>query len=318
MTTDGIPDIGLYGWISTDPPILFHSASGDRDVGRYLPDEKFYRLVINCWHTTAVEIAAYHQLWRELKPAHRLLHLVNEEPIVEELRARGVPAVFVNQNSFLDELLYHPQPYVPKQYDVVYNARMSPFKRHHLLRDVRSALVIGGLIAQDDTQSYFDEVRARLPQATFTHQIDPRERVAEEVAQLVNSARVGVCLSAVEGAMFAATEYLLCGLPVVSTQSLGSRDIWFDPRFTRVVPADPQAIAEAVQELIALDISPALIRSVTIAQMAEHRQRFTAAVQEIHTIEGSGRDFAREFYLNFRNKIGQWRAYRDVLKVRGE
>ncbi len=317
MAADDTPDIGLYHWISTDPPILFHSASGDQDVGHYLPDERVYRLVMNLWHQTADQIEEYHNRWRAQRPRHRLLHLVNEAPICEELQARGVPALFVNQNAFLDEQLFTIQPQVPRLFDAVYNARMALFKRHHLLREMRSALLIGGLLASDDSQEYFDQLRLQLPQATFTHADDPGHRSPGEVAQLLNSARVGVCLSAIEGTMFAATEYLLCGLPVVSTPSLGGRDIWFDPRFTRIVPADPQAIADAVQELISLNISPYLIRNATIARLTEHRQRFTSAVQRIHNVEGTGRDFAREFYTSFRNKIGTWRENRRVLEFRG-
>ena len=318
MATSDTPDIGLYDWISIDPPILFHSSSGDQDVGHFLPDERIYRLVMNLWHQTADEIEQYNHRWHVQRPQHRLLHLVNDGPICDELQARGVPALFVNQNSFLDERIFTIQPEIPKIYDVVYNARMTAFKRHHLLGKVSSALLIGGLIASDDSPEYFAQVRAMLPQATCTHADVPDHRSSGEVAQLLNSARVGVCLSAVEGTMFAATEYLLCGLPVVSTPSLGGRDTWFDPRFSRIVPADPRAIADAVQELISLNISPTLIRNATIARMSEHRHRFTTAVQKIHTAEGTGRDFAREFYTNFRHKCGRWRAYDKVLEVRGQ
>lgn len=312
MHTADTPDIGLYDWISTDPPVLFHSASGDQDVGHFLPNERVYRLVMNLWHQTADQIEEYYDRWRELRPQHILLHLVNDGPICDVLRARGVPALFVNQNAFLDERLFTIQPQTPRLFDAVYNARMTPFKRHHLLQQVDSSLLIGGLLTTDDSQEYFDQLRLQLPRATFTHANDPGYRGSDEIAQLLNSARVGVCLSAVEGAMFAATEYLLCGLPVVSTPSLGGRDTWFDPRFSRIVPADSRAIADAVRELISLKIPPDLIRNATVTRMTEHRQRFTSAVQRIHTAEGTGRDFAREFYTKFQNKIGLWRENRRV------
>ena len=47
MAANDTPDIGLYDWISTEPPILFHSSSGDQDVGHFLPDVRIYRLVMN-------------------------------------------------------------------------------------------------------------------------------------------------------------------------------------------------------------------------------------------------------------------------------
>ncbi len=83
-------------------------------------------------------------------------------------------------------------------------------------------------MAPDDSQDYFDQVRAALPHATFTHDPPTLYLNSWEVARKLNACRVGMCLSETEGAMFAAVEYLLCGLPVVSTPSQGGRDVWFD------------------------------------------------------------------------------------------
>ena len=168
----------------------------------------------------------------------------------------------------------------------------------------------------DDSLEYFDQVRAVLPRGTFTHDPPTKYLNSWEVARNLNACRVGVCLSAVEGAMFAAVEYLLCGLPIVSTPSLGGRDVWFDPKFTRIVEPEPNAIAAAVQELIDLRLDPAAIRAATLARMAEHRQRFTSAVQEIFDTARVGRDFAREFYEKFRNQCGTWHPTCDVMQWR--
>lgn len=94
--------------------------------------------------------------------------------------------------------------------------------------------------------------------------------------------------------MYSATEYLLRGLPVVSTASKGGRDAWFDPRFTRVVRGDPRAIAEAVRELTDLDLSPRWIRQQTLRTLWEHRRRLAELGQTIYDQEQVGRDFARE------------------------
>lgn len=42
---------------------------------------------------------------------------------------------------------------------------------------------------------------------------------SEELNRCLNQCRLGLCLSAVEGPMYASIEYLLAGLPVVSTES---------------------------------------------------------------------------------------------------
>lgn len=305
--------IGLFGWVSKEPLVLWHSADSDEDVGNYLPDAPIDRLVMNLWHMSADQMEQYYLYWKSVQPRHRLLHLVNDPLICETVKSRGIPAVFVNQNCFLDERHFTIQPHVPKQFDAVYNARMTPFKRHHLLSDVAAPLLIGGMMAGDDSLEYFAHVRKTLPQGTFTH--DPPHLILNpyQIATHMNSARVGVCLSAIEGAMFAAVEYLLCGLPVVSTPSLGGRDAWFDPRFTRIAEPTPQAIASAVRDLADANLDPQEIRAATIARISEHRHRFTSAVQEIFERERVGLDYSRVFYSKFQSKFGRWRPYEKVM-----
>jgi glycosyltransferase involved in cell wall biosynthesis len=116
--------------------------------------------------------------------------------------------------------------------------------------------------------------------------------------------------------MYASVEYLLCGLPVVSTVSLGGRDSWFDPRFTRVVADDPQQIAAAVRDLINQNLCPQMIRSETLIRMAEHRQRLVDLGQQIYAAEEAGRDFARDFYAVLTNKLGEWCMPQQVMSRR--
>ena len=78
----------------------------------------------------------------------------------------------------------------------------------------------------------------------------------KKVCQAINMAKVGVMLSAKEGASYASVEYLLAGIPVVSTISQGGRDVFFDKRFCRIVPSNPKAIKYAVNSMIKKNISP--------------------------------------------------------------
>ena len=307
----------LRGWLSDDPPIVYHSMDIE-DPGRYLPEERVTRFIMSLWHHTAEEIVETDRRVRALRPAHTIHHCVNDAAICQRLIEMGVSAHFINQNAFLDERLFHILPDETKIYDAVYNARMVPFKRHELACEVSRLLVIGGTYSQDDSIDYYHKVRAALPDAQFTLEMSGSYVLPADVNTLLNRSRVGLCLSALEGAMYAATEYLLCGLPVVSTVSVGGRDSWFDPRFTRIVPDDPRAVAEAVQELISLQISPELIRTETLNRMWEHRRRLIDLGQSIYAANHTGREFARDFYANFRNKIGDWCLPRDIMRGRRE
>jgi glycosyltransferase involved in cell wall biosynthesis len=305
--------IDFYYWISANPPVLRHSHSREHDIGLLLPTTRIYRLLKYTWHCTADEIERYHWQAKKNRPQHVLFHLVDESELLVELKARGISSEFVSHNAILDEKIFTIKSPVQKEYDAVYNARMSDFKRHLLAKGIPRLLMIGGVSAEGDSQSYFAKVRREIPQAHFTHAANNAELQSTQVADLLNRAKVGLCLSSVEGAMYASVEYLLCGLPVVSTASRGGRYEWFDTRFVRVVRDDPNAVASAVAELISLKLSPNWIRQQTLRKVWEHRRRFVEVVQNIYDKEGADRDFAREWYAGFCNKMGFWRSADQVM-----
>ena len=102
---------------------------------------------------------------------------------------------------------------------------------------------------------YENRIRELLSKATWLNDtgsfIPP-----QEISDYLCRARVGLALSAEEGPMAACVEYLLSGLPVVSTPSLGGRDVFFDERFVKVVEPDPHAVSEGVEALARLQIDP--------------------------------------------------------------
>lgn len=308
---------GFYQWLSSNPPILYYAAPSDEDIGERLPEYRIYRLPIYHWHRTADDVERYHVRAKANRPRHVLHHLINERDLALELQARGIPATFTSQNAMLDERLFTVHTGPERLYDAVYNARMTPFKRHTLARDVSSLLVIGGVFAPNDHQGYFDQVKAQMPRACFTF-ADGKSWIREDqIAAALNTARVGLCLSSCEGAMYSATEYLLCGLPVVSTVSLGGRDEWFDTKYVRVVRDEPPVIAEAVRDLISLKLPPHWIRQQALARLWRHRTRFLKVGQSIFDREQVGKDFAREFYGRFYNKMGRWRDHSELMQFIG-
>jgi glycosyltransferase involved in cell wall biosynthesis len=107
----------------------------------------------------------------------------------------------------------------------------------------------------------------------------------DRIATFCNRAKIGLCLSAIEGAMYASMEYLMCGLPVVSIVNRGGRDFYFDPEFCVTVPADPVAVGEAVAMLIERRIAPQYVRAKTLAKVAHDRNRFLNFVQAIYAEE---------------------------------
>ncbi|MFO0904145.1 MAG: glycosyltransferase [Pirellulales bacterium] len=300
----------FYGWLSVEPPILLHTSSDD--LLRQLPESPVTRIQVYPWHHTADEIFAFHEHDRRLRPQDRLHHCVNTEAARQALEERGASVAFVTPNAFLDERRYTLAANASRLFQAVYNARMNPFKRHWLAERIGSLMIVGGVYAPDDSWDYFSEVRRRLPQAWFTHADNHWFRGPEEIAALLNEARVGLCLSACEGAMYAATEYLLCGLPVVSTASLGGRDVWFDPKYTRIVDDDPAAVAAAVDELDSLRLPPAEVRGAALREMAVQRERFFELGRRIYGQLSIDRSFVADFHAHFENKLGDWRSPQEL------
>jgi len=134
------------------------------------------------------------------------------------------------------------------------------------------ALIYGDFIFDKD---YFNKTKKLLPQAKWLNYINGnyKDFDSDEIANLLNRSRIGLCLSDVEGAMYASVEYMLCGLPVVSTKSIGGRDVFFDDKYVKIVDDNPEAVAKGVIEMIDRDIDPYYIRDKTIKKMKEERER---------------------------------------------
>ncbi|MBR4255336.1 MAG: glycosyltransferase [Lentisphaeria bacterium] len=189
----------------------------------------------------------------------------NEEKILSGL---GLHAVFCNQNAFVEESRY-PLLRIPKRYDAIYIARLSPFKRHPLAAKIASLRLIGDRCYWIPGEAKYsdDIVFNQLKHAVWTPHIYARGIPAE-----IAAAHCGLCLSQTEGAMFVSIEYLLCGIPIVNTSSLGGRDELFPDFAVKTVPDTPEAIAEAVQSFVEHAPDPEKIRAAALEKMKSHRE----------------------------------------------
>ena len=74
--------------------------------------------------------------------------------------------------------------------------------------------------------------------------------------------------------MRASMEYLLCGLPVVSTPSIGGRDRYFRSDYAVICEPNPRAVADAVKEASARNVSRAHVRRAVLDKVAFDRASF--------------------------------------------
>jgi len=212
----------------------------------------------------------------------RVLFLMNS---TEELKiAKDIGAHFhialVNNTCFLDTNIYNFLPNSHKMFDAVCNAKALAFKRHELTEKIANKCFITyDSKEQDYGMTAKVDLRALNP-ASIVADVGARD-----VVEALNRSHVGLILSAEEGACYASTEYLLCGLPVVSTASRGGRAEFYTPENSIEVPADADAVRDGVlflrDRLCSGGLRPQAIRQGTIARIEEFRSNFLVALEKL-------------------------------------
>jgi glycosyltransferase involved in cell wall biosynthesis len=186
----------------------------------------------------------------------------------------------------------------------------------------RLALIFSYDSFEYTTQQFHAEhvrLSALMPHATFLNKLTPEgfewffpDRVNAVLAQ----SRVGLCLSAVEGAMRAAIEYLFAGLSVVSTPSIGGRDVYFDDEYCIIADPDPRSIREAVNALVARAVPRDYIRARTLKRVEADRARYIAFVQSLIDEAGGRENFADRFWeLTRGHTIMHWRSMTEFTQT---
>lgn len=203
----------------------------------------------------------------------------------------------INHNAWLDENhVMHPKK-IPKRYDAVYTARLSAFKRHHLASNVNNLALVAGL-------NHGNAVVSNLPGCAYKNDAP---LTPEGVCTKINESVCGLILSEVEGACFSSSEYLLCGIPVVSTHSKGGRDVWYSNYNAIVVPPDPGEISAAVRDFVSNPRDPERIRAEHVRLARYFRSKFTAQLQRVLDRFDEGVDaedyFQRHFFHKMRKSI---------------
>ena len=226
------------------------------------------------WHRIG-RLKAKQTIHRLSRRSHHLIvNAPDEDATRKRFLVRGAQfsgSIYINEHLYniVDE---------PKLYDAIYTAQLMPFKRHELAKKVKKLMVIsyGG-----DLHSFCPE----LKHADFNRDFLPRQ----ELVRKYNQSYAGLCLSAVEGAMFASCEYLLCGIPVVSTPSKGGRDEFFTKENCMIVPPEPEAVALAVDQWKKQMPDPQQIREQILKQFYHLRWDYCLYIAKLIEQGGGGR-----------------------------
>jgi len=224
---------------------------------------------------------------------NQFFYLFNSEAEKKALQQVGFVGELINQNAWLDESLVMRPLGLPRIYDAIYVARRSAFKRHMLAEQVPGLAIVAGNNHGNDL--------APVPPAVY---LNPEPLSPNQVCEKINQSYCGLILSEEEGACFASSEYLLCGIPVVSTYSKGGRDVWYDDYNSIVCDPDPKQIADAVAYFKAHPRDPEVIRANHIEEARKHRLCFIEVFERVlHQHGVRGLDVHRYFYENYFHKM---------------
>lgn len=247
------------GTLIWDNPLIFYSGSyggqADKTVfdDIFLPrqNEKIINLQLVAWCHENPENAKNLVKWSEkytCNKNHRIIFFANSELEAQAIRDAGGESFFMHQNALVDSNLFKIicLDIAEKKYNAVYNAQFLSFKRHELASKIKKL----ALLSYHMDPLYYSDVILNLPEYTLANKLLPDNGLSwlgyNEVNNIYNDSYCGLCLSSEEGGMHASMEYLLAGIPVVSTESKGGRDFFFNSTNSIIVPDDSQAVLDAV------------------------------------------------------------------------
>lgn len=255
------------------------------------------------------------QAWLAREHANaRLVCMAPGEAEARALAGRGLEALVAHNCAFIDERIFYPEPGAAKRFDAVHNAQTKAFKRHELAYGVPNLALV--TYAEQGAPVGVAELAARYRHLAYVnHSPETGHRMLDGAAlrAVLSQARCGLMLSEVEGPNNASMEYFLCGLPLVTTPSLGGREAMYDPRHVTVVPPEAGAVEAAVAAYARSAPDPAEVRAAALARARPHRARLIAWLSDL-----AGEDLlptaSETLWLpQFHNKLRQaWRLETDA------
>ena len=272
--------------VSVKPEIWLGIGSKHWNELQGTADKPVYLLSHPMWHFGLKSAWLYRKLHNMLAKKHvKLIMLMNTTAEQRLGKWAGLDSHFINQNIHVCEHKFHVAHNGSRKHEAVYIAAAQPYKRLQLAKNIKNLFVI--TYFWPDVRNDKGEWDLHAFEPSIAHADFNRHRIGqEEINRILNDSVCGLALSKKEGAMLASLEYQLSGLPVVTTRSLGGRDVFLDPRHTVWVRDDAASVAEGVRQMVKAQHDPALIRKHTLENLEVHRRKFYDLVCRIFSESG--------------------------------
>jgi len=195
----------------------------------------------------------------------------------------GFNAILAHQNCLLDYNIFSIKNDKKLIYDMVMNCRPELWKRPFLAEKINNLAYIKGQTYDYEKYDY-TKLKCKFMNEDY---ISPKK-----VNEIYNMSYCGGIFSESEGACYSSSEYLLSGLPVISTYSKGGRDTWYDADNSIIVEPNQDDVLNAVniciQKINNGEFSKQKIRNKHIEMsniMRNNIINYTKYIFDLHNID---------------------------------
>ena len=272
-----------------------------------------YILIVDwAWHHDYVYYRPK-KILSNCKYPENIIFLSNFIKVHNERKENGFNSILCSNNTFINTDIFNIDPNAVKKYKMVINSRATKWKNISFANDIDNI----ALIVNKNPTGWHGEDDISYLEMKYTY-LNKNRLQPKEVAQIINQSQVGGIFSFIEGACFSNSEYLLCGIPVVSTFSFGGRDIYYDD-YNSVIVGEPiktinidkysyrpesiknpdtKNIKNACEKLISEKKDPYIIRNNHLKIINSHEENLINKIQAIFNENNINENAKNWFYKN--------------------
>jgi glycosyltransferase involved in cell wall biosynthesis len=183
-------------------------------------------------------------------------------------------SVYINKNCFLDESLFKIIDNTEKIYDGIYVTSIKTEKRLDILKNTKNILIVKNVNKETDPNVNTENLN-----------ILDEKMLKEDLCKKYNQTLFGCIFSMLDYSSNVSSEYLLCGLPVITTTSYGGRDIWYNKYNHIMIDPNEDSFNKAInlckEKINSGLFNPELIRRNKINLMLEFRLKFNKLICQL-------------------------------------
>lgn len=209
------------------------------DILQYFKQTDYLFVIIGCYFTKWNFLNSLRCIKKcNTLDMHNIIWLCNNLDHMLYACEYGFDFILCNQNAFINITNFNIIENQTKVYDLVLNTRPVTIKNTHIAKDIDKLAIIKGY---DFNQKLYYDLYQLNPLYINNNRLEPNE-----VNNIMNQSICGGIFSLQEGACYSSSEYILSGIPVISTHSKGGREIWYNIYNSIIIDLNTESLKIAI------------------------------------------------------------------------